>query len=377
LIAPLHRSFAPHTTNFPCLALSIRQNAMAEQRVVFILGRTGDGKSALAKALALVLGVQLSPFSDSDEGQSHTHDPVSCAADDLLIVDNPGLLDSNGGARDDENIRKIVDAARSHGHIHAFILVLNEQADRFDSAMQNVVRVLADSFGPGALARMGIVFSKSYPRPDAALARRRADAIRADLAQRNGVPAESFPLPAYQYDAYPDDLVRMGSPPEFIADKKEAARQALGDVVRWVRGQTPLSTRGFKYGEYDHSKREREALEKAARAGEEAAEARRAEQHAVARAEAAEERAAQAAAAGFHMAFNFGGGGGGESNPGLTLGGRSAGPRVAAPGGSSGGRSFDSAFAQAARDLGPGREFVWQGNRYSTNRGDGHDMRPR
>jgi energy-coupling factor transporter ATP-binding protein EcfA2 len=164
---------------------------MAEQRVLMILGRTGDGKSALA----LMLGLLSSPFSDSNQGQSHTHDPVSCRVGDLLVVDNPGLLDSNGGDRDDENIRKIVDTARRYGHVHGFILVLNEQADRFDSAMQNVVRVLADSFGPGALARMGIVFSKSYARADAIIARRRADAIRVDLAQRTGVPAESFPLP--------------------------------------------------------------------------------------------------------------------------------------------------------------------------------------
>jgi hypothetical protein len=40
------------------------------------------------------------------------------------------------------------------------------------------------------------------------------------------------------------------------------------------------------------------------------------------------------------------------------------------------GGSFSSAFAQAHRDLGPNREFVWQatGTRYHTNRADGRDM---
>jgi membrane protein involved in colicin uptake len=179
----------------------------------------------------------------------------------------------------------------------------------------------------------------------------------------------------------------MGSPPEFIAMKKEAARQALGDVVRWARSQTPLSTGGFRYGEYDHARREREAREAAARAGEEAAEARRAEQQAVWRAEMAEARAAQAAAEAFQISFNFGGGGGGgggDSGPGLTLGGPSNGHPVVAPGRVVAGQpiyggDFKPAFAQAARDLGPGREFVWgrNGERYHTNRADGRDMRPR
>lgn len=38
--------------------------------------------------------------------------------------------------------------------------------------------------------------------------------------------------------------------------------------------------------------------------------------------------------------------------------------------------SFSSAFSSAARDLGPGRSFSFNGNSYSTNRADGRDMRP-
>jgi hypothetical protein len=78
-------------------------------------------------------------------------------------------------------------------------------------------------------------------------------------------------------------LANFGVSPAVIAQRKEAARQALGDMVRWVRSQAPLSTEDFRYGEYEAAKREREAREAAARGEEEAAEARRREAEARAR----------------------------------------------------------------------------------------------
>jgi hypothetical protein len=132
--------------------------------------------------MALHLGLQSSPFVDSSGAQSHTQDPVSCEAGDICVVDNPGLLDSAGRERDDQNLRKIVDFAKTFSHIDAIVLVMNEQAVRFDSATQDAVKLLIDSFGPGALGRLGLLFSKSFGGHATETARDRADTIRRLLA---------------------------------------------------------------------------------------------------------------------------------------------------------------------------------------------------
>ena len=69
------------------------------------------------------------------------------------------LVDTNGSIEDDDNIVKIVQHMKSDGVLHAFFLVIN-----FDHAMQEVVKLLVDTFGSSILKQMGMVFTRSYTR---------------------------------------------------------------------------------------------------------------------------------------------------------------------------------------------------------------------
>jgi energy-coupling factor transporter ATP-binding protein EcfA2 len=232
--------------------------------VVLVIGRTGDGKSALCKSLHTFLdptqGQLPNPFEDSARVSSHTHAAVTSVVGGVEVVDLPGLLDTQSEQQDDANLRIIVDKARTYPKVHAFVLVVNEQAPRFDRGMQDAVKLLVDSFGAECLALMGVMFTRwMYKTP--AEARETADGMAAIIAERTGQPAPR--LPCWQYDAYPELLARLMTPAEEIERRRAASAGALGDMVRWARGQPGMATVDFRYGEYDTARREREAREAA------------------------------------------------------------------------------------------------------------------
>ena len=117
---------------------------------VVILGRTGDGKSTLCRCLASCLDISpetAQVFRESSGVISHTHDPVSCSTDGnpgtdvglpgTNVTDTPGLMYANGF---EKRISKIVLYIRALSSVNAFLLVVNEQADTFDSGMQDAVK---------------------------------------------------------------------------------------------------------------------------------------------------------------------------------------------------------------------------------------------
>jgi energy-coupling factor transporter ATP-binding protein EcfA2 len=232
--------------------------------VVLVIGRTGDGKSALCKSLHTFLdptkGQLPNPFEDSAAVSSHTSAAVTSVVGGEELVDLPGLLDTQSEEQDDANLRVIVDKARTFPMVHAFVLVVNEQAPRFDRGMQDAVKLLVDSFGPECLACMGVMFTRHMYK-EAAEARQTADGMATKIAERTGLPAPR--LPCWQYDAYPELLARAMVPAEEIERRRAASAGALGDMVRWARGQVGMATVDFRYGEYDTARREREAREAA------------------------------------------------------------------------------------------------------------------
>ncbi len=68
-------------------------------------------------------------------------------AGDVDVIDTPGLMDTAGVVEDEANLRQIIDGARRRPFLNAVIVVVNEQAPRFDDGMQSAVKLLVDSFG--------------------------------------------------------------------------------------------------------------------------------------------------------------------------------------------------------------------------------------
>lgn len=124
------------------------------------IGRTGDGKSAFCKRFAAFLGHTGSvPFADSQSSHSHTHDPAIFEYEGWRIVDTPGLMDTDGLEKDEENLEKIVTTLRNLGEINLFVLVVNYGNHRFDHGMQDAIKLFYDSFGPNFIKNLAVVFT--------------------------------------------------------------------------------------------------------------------------------------------------------------------------------------------------------------------------
>jgi hypothetical protein len=210
-------------------------------------------------------------------------------------MDGPGLMDSNGAAADEANIRTIVDYVKARGSLAAMPLVLNGAHPRFDKPMQDIVKLLVDSFGAGVVGVMCVVFTRASQQSASQAAQMVAD-MQATIAQRCGLPAGSVRLPHFRVECKADELELMGVPaPDAIkAAARALTETAVGDLLRWASLTTPVDTAQAVYGEYEAAKAKREADERAeAEAARAAAEAARA---AAAAADAARAEAARAAA---------------------------------------------------------------------------------
>ena len=121
---------------------------------------------------------------------------------DVCLSDGPGLMDSAGEGKDEKNIRIIVDHARSLGHLHAMLLVLNEAVPRFDKAMQDIVKLLVDSMGEQVLGVMGIVYTHACGFKTHAEAESKTAEIAAMIAECLNLSAP-LRLPFWQLECVP------------------------------------------------------------------------------------------------------------------------------------------------------------------------------
>lgn len=230
-------------------------------KLVYFMGRTGDGKSASGNVLVAHLGYGGAlPFSESAGGASHTDNCTELLVAEVKVIDTPGLMDTRGVTKDEAHIRHIVDKARLERMLHAVVLVVNEQAPRFDSGMQDAVKLLVDSFGPSVLAHMGILFTRAYGQKSRQQAAVQAETIKRLISEKTGTPVVH--LPFWQIDANPEQRLVMGVPEEKIAECKAALSTSLSELDRWVRTQTSLDTSGAIYDEV--LKQRREADQRAA-----------------------------------------------------------------------------------------------------------------
>eukprot|EP01035_Chromulina_nebulosa_P023649 gene23649-30667_t len=147
-------------------------------------------------------------FGESNSALSHTHEPKSVLAGEFRINDFPGLLDSGGVEQDEKNIRQIVEYIRPQGSTKAFILIINEQAPRFDSGMQDAIKLLYDSFGPLMLGNCGFVFTRSYGTYSHEEVQRHVQEILALFGLR-GMHASHVPF--WQVNNHPDQLRLMAA----------------------------------------------------------------------------------------------------------------------------------------------------------------------
>ena len=175
-------------------------------------------------------------------------------------MDTPGLMDTGGVVKDEDNIAKIVKHVSALGYVNGFILVVNEQAPRFDAGMQDAVKLMVDSFGPKCLGNMGIVYTRATGTISPAESVNRTAEYTKLIAARAAIPIGH--LPSWQVDCKPTELRKLGVPEESINDRIVKRDSTLDEIIRWARAKIPVDTKDAIIGEYEQRKRAREEQEK-------------------------------------------------------------------------------------------------------------------
>jgi energy-coupling factor transporter ATP-binding protein EcfA2 len=230
-----------------------------------IIGRTGDGKSSVANRLATALGHKNEPlFHESSTAHSNCDPPKAHEIAGVVILDTPGLMDTRGVEHDEVNIRCIVDRLRECGYVHGYLLVINEQAPRFDDGMQNAVKLFVDSLGNDFMNNFGIVFTRAYGGKSLAQSRRITHEVVEIISRKTGVKICADKIPSWQIDCHPEEQANLGVPASIIARRKSSTAEAIGNILGWTSSQQPLSTLHAVYGEYEQMAKRREAQRVAA-----------------------------------------------------------------------------------------------------------------
>lgn len=227
-------------------------------------GRTGDGKTTLAGKLAEALGSteRNHPFVARGGSHSHTATPKTHLIQGFAITDNPGLLDTNGVEKDEENLRRIVHHVRGRRFVNAFILVVNSQSVRFDSGMQDAVKLLIDSFGLDILNACAIVYTRADSRFTMDISSQRTTEIAELIARRANLTAVPR-IRSYSVESNPDSWEGQMMM-EAIDRLRKNTEQNIKDLLRWAGARPKISTSDTKFNmEYDVRRRAREAEEKA------------------------------------------------------------------------------------------------------------------
>jgi hypothetical protein len=240
----------------------------AVRTVVVLIGRTGDGKSASGNLMISILKHEnkhkenslrveqyrveepINPFSESAGADSHTALPQSFTVDGFRVIDTPGLMDNKGLAKDEENIVEIVKFLIREGAVNGFVLVVNEQAPRFDGPMQDAVKLLVDTFGPEMLNHMGILFTRSTHKIVEESVQYVNEHFVPALKAKIGYNI-SF-LPSWQVENHPEKLrqgmlnVSRETVDMFHARNIESVRQ----LKNWASAKPALDISNTKPGKY-------------------------------------------------------------------------------------------------------------------------------
>jgi len=159
--------------------------------------------------------------------------------------------------RTKKNIRAIVETLRRWHSVSAFLLIVNERAARFDSGMQDAVKLIVDSFGSQSLARMGIFFTMASGFVNPQESQAKAAGIASLISSRTQIPLSR--LPSWQGDCHPEVLARLGVPQDRITQVGDSTRTAINDMIQWAKTNPILDTTEAVIGEYEQRRLLREA----------------------------------------------------------------------------------------------------------------------
>ena len=216
------------------------------EHVMVMLGRTGDGKSTTGNLFARILEFSSSKVFEEGEGpESHTQAPKAISNGLFEIVDTPGLMDNKGAVYDEKNMIEIVKYLKGKGKVNGFILVVNEQAPRFDDGMQNAVKLLVDTFGPQMLKQTGVLFTRSLTL-ESDHARDWVVTSSKLLGDRIGYSVD--PLPFWRSNAYPEEA---GVTAERLVALNAMNVAAVTSVKNWVVSQSDLDVSNATPGIYE------------------------------------------------------------------------------------------------------------------------------
>jgi hypothetical protein len=217
--------------------------------VILLVGRTGDGKSAVGNELLKRLGNNTQfKFVEGDSAYSQTSAPIGLSLKQYVIVDNPGLMDTDGIKRDEENIGKIVAKAKELGHLNMLVLVMNAGTPRFDDAMQSALKLISDSFGKASLNHLFVLYTNRYGNPNACLEKRTSEVMES-INKRCETNLRH--LTYYAVENYPENYrphIVEGS----IGLMHQESYAQLDDLLRAARTQGRYSTKDAIAADYEH-----------------------------------------------------------------------------------------------------------------------------
>ena len=128
---------------------------------LILLGATGDGKSQLGN---FILN-NPKAFKVSDDINSETKETRGeygiNGAEDLFIIDTPGLQDTN--EKDKEILAQMASYVKKHKILHVIIIVLNFEVDRLSGYIQDMLKIFIKMFPiPNFWDHVAFVFTHYY-----------------------------------------------------------------------------------------------------------------------------------------------------------------------------------------------------------------------
>eukprot|EP01033_Poteriospumella_lacustris_P004710 gene4710-3374_t len=220
----------------------------AEDRVVIVLGRTGDGKSSLANMLAQQWGIVDQPvFAEGASPAVHTAAPQSVSGGGFMIVDTPNKA----------NMVEIVKYT-NHIRINGLLLVVNGE-DMALSSLTGLLQMYVDTFGSEMVNQLGVVITRSFLIDDEKITAFRSE-LEAVLSRLTGRPVKDTPvwLMETRTDRVEARLILDSAVQEVLNNLTVVA----GEIKEWLGRQPALDVTNVVPAAHPHHRKEIEAIEK-------------------------------------------------------------------------------------------------------------------